>query len=191
MIHESFTIETSVMYSDDRSKRYSLIKIWNKAQPRAAALMFNPSRANGIIGDQTVDYLMTSFNHMGYGSLEVVNLIPTINGKWEELSSADLNLDLLNFKAIEEAMSRSMIILLAWGAAPFKKGKLCYGQDHLIIHEKLQKLITQNKEKCKCLGKIDIHPMHPRFFSINTPYETLKLFNWTVGAEIIKGMSKR
>lgn len=66
-------VETGATFSPCRTWRYSLWRIWNSALPWLAMGMLNPSRADEMDNDPTVERCERRADMMGCGSLFVFN----------------------------------------------------------------------------------------------------------------------
>lgn len=73
------TLTTEAVFSDDGLQRYLLRKIWNEALPKLAIIMLAPSAASGIALDNTTSLVLNNADRLGYGSVAIVNLFPTLN----------------------------------------------------------------------------------------------------------------
>lgn len=57
-------------------RRYFLQRTWDSNLPIMCTLMMNPSAADEISGDATVDFMIRYAKYYNYGSLLVVNTSP-------------------------------------------------------------------------------------------------------------------
>lgn len=67
--HKSAVISACGLY------RYLLTRTWDASKPRFAACGLNPSKADALIDDATVRVLVGRADRMGYGGLDLVNLL--------------------------------------------------------------------------------------------------------------------
>ncbi len=65
---------SSAVLSPDGVYRYQLVREWDRARPRVAFLMLNPSTADATQNDPTIRKCIAFARSWGCGSLEVVNL---------------------------------------------------------------------------------------------------------------------
>lgn len=164
------TLETKVVYSNDRLKRYSLIKTWDQEGTRAAALLYNPSEANTVMNDKTVNILVNVAYRHGHGSLEVVNLLPKINQDPTLLSIEDRKWDDENFEFVKLAFNNAERVILGWGTDGAK-----------ITVRGLYQLMVKNKKKLYCLGYtkkgVPAHPVLKSDKSILEPFTDWEVQN--------------
>ena len=109
-------------FNSDKTHRYILTAKKNKTalnQKTACAIMFNPSYANSIVADKSVNFLEQFIleNKSGLGDfvqLNIVNLfseIQTTDFKPNNTSTNDFN-----EKYTEKAIEESDVIVIAWGS---------------------------------------------------------------------------
>lgn len=61
-------------FSECRKYRYLLWRVWDESKPAAVFLMLNPSTADDVDNDPTVERCQRRVHALGYGSLKVVNI---------------------------------------------------------------------------------------------------------------------
>ncbi|RKD71399.1 hypothetical protein ATL39_2796 [Sinobaca qinghaiensis] len=152
--------------SNNPKKRYFLEKRWGTGNKILTVIMTNPSSANSLSSDNTVEFLLkyARASTDEYDALYVVNIIPLINPSTKKLDLEDkekIRLSVkekMNKKCIEYAISNSNEIIIAWGG---------FGQTYirqLIEDEELKNVIIENSSKVKVFGlsKKETFPRHPR-----------------------------
>lgn len=77
VFHPDYTVHTNSL---ETNRRYFLRRIWDINLPIMATFMMNPSSADEVVGDSTVDFMMKYAKNNGFGSLLVVNTSPIIKG---------------------------------------------------------------------------------------------------------------
>ena len=117
MITDKDVIKCESVYSDDRSHRFLLKRVWNKDKPLVAVIALNPCCADNIFSDLTTNLIMNNVARLEhYGGVEIVNLFsmltPKLNFRWN--SPAELN-DPQNDSYILKAAEECQIVILAWG----------------------------------------------------------------------------
>lgn len=128
-------------FSDCGKYRYFLLREWDSMLPKIMCIGLNPSTANGVDDDPTIESLIRILTHNGFGGFYMTNLFAMISSNPEDLRSC---LDPLaeNDKWLSEVSERVTHILYCWGnfkmAAyrarairerfPYKK-KLCLGRN--------------------------------------------------------------
>lgn len=143
----------------ETNKRYFLSRTWDSALPTMAAFMMNPSSANELSGDGTVDFMVEFAKCKGYGTLQVVNTSPIIKGS--NTDQHDFQADKDNWDYIEHALTKSDVVVLGWG----EKGQK-HGIPLLNSTYPLAALLERNSAKLRvfAFGKENsrgIFPKHP------------------------------
>lgn len=140
--------------------RYTLGREWDE-RPCLVVVMFNPSTADNIDGDQTVNLLCHIASHNGYGKIVVVNAIPFRSSDAgtaaryakENDSSPQM---LKNWQHVVAEVSAAGAVLFAWGAlAELSEDRLGGFTSRLMG-------ILPEKVALFCLGKTKAgFPLHP------------------------------
>ncbi|MFG6117193.1 DUF1643 domain-containing protein [Halobacillus sp. MO56] len=151
---------TNGVNTPEVNKRYFLSRTWDPELPIITTFMMNPSAADELSGDTTVDFLIDFAKYNGFGTLFVINTSPLIKGSKTE--KVDFQEDDCNFYYIEYAINNSEIVVLGWGENGQK-----YGVPTLTFNYPLQELLDKNHFKLKVFdyGKENsrsIFPKHPR-----------------------------
>jgi hypothetical protein len=117
--------QTGAQFSECGTFRTSLWRVWDDSLPRAVSCLLNPSKADAIHNDPTVErqlrraLLWTRITGVQIGGIEIVNLF-----SYRETDSTLLpglfhsGVDLVgpdNDRAILAAASRAMIFICGWG----------------------------------------------------------------------------
>ena len=161
MITEKDVIKCESVYSDDRSHRFLLKRVWNKDKPLVAVIALNPCCADNIFSDLTTNLIMNNVARLEhYGGVEIVNLFsmltPKLNFRWN--SPAELN-DLQNDSYILKAAEECQIVILAWGKGANSNINI-EGRTIEVIN-----LLQKYKEKLFVLadqnGRTGLHPLTP------------------------------
>lgn len=95
------------------NRRYFLSRIWEPNLPIMTVLMMNPSSANELVGDATVDFVMEYAREHGFGTLFVVNTSSVIKGSKTTID--DFPRDPNNWFYIQYAINRAELVILGWG----------------------------------------------------------------------------
>ncbi|NUI61414.1 DUF1643 domain-containing protein [Bacillus amyloliquefaciens] len=148
------------------TKRYFLEKRWRKGDRIIAVIMTNPSTANSLSSDKTVEFLLeyARGSSRDYDALFVVNIIPLIDSSTTKLKKRSKSIisqsvkEDMNRESFKHTLSNSKEIILAWGKM---------GQDYfkdLIEDEDIKKLFCEKSAFCKVFGfgKDKKFPKHPR-----------------------------
>jgi len=156
-------LENDAVISDCGKYRYLLRRAWDHAKPRALLIMLNPSTADARQDDATIRSCVRLLTGLGYGSMEVVNLMA-----WRATNPKDIPdkpsmaMGGDNPRVIEAAVSRCDVVICAWGAHPyaarFKNGVL--------------DIIQLSRPAAYCFGKTKAGaPKHPLYIKSGTPLE--------------------
>ena len=153
-------------FSSDRKYRYlweaQIINQSGNGKP-VTFLMLNPSCADEILTDPTIDKCLTYVAQWGYSSLRVVNLFAYRTSKPEELpDDYDDCVGPCNDRAILDAVSDAPLIVCAWGnggeASKLLKKRVKEVCELLKPHKKRLNLRCLELNK---LNKKSREPKHP------------------------------
>lgn len=111
----------SATFSEDRSKRFDLIRDWRDEigapQKTMVLAMLNPSKAGEKDDDPTVRKGVGFARRWGFGRLVVVNLEPTVSTDPWELPSFR-GIDMHNRAVIQGWIGEADTVVAAWGTQP-------------------------------------------------------------------------
>lgn len=114
---------TGADFSDDRKYRYRLYRIWDETKPPAVFVMLNPSTADEIENDPTIERCQQRSIMMGYGGIVAVNLFA-----WRSTDPQTLY-DLYdpsgpnNDRYIREAAMEAGVVVCGWGKHGMLRGR--------------------------------------------------------------------
>ena len=108
-------MRTGAEFSADRKYRYRLYRIWNDALKPAVFIMLNPSTADEIQNDPTVERCQQRSIQMGYGGVIVVNIFAWRSTDPEALYDLPDPIGLENNRHILRAASEAGIVVCGWG----------------------------------------------------------------------------
>ncbi|MBR0580848.1 DUF1643 domain-containing protein [Bacillus altitudinis] len=145
-------IRTEVIYDDDLNNKFLIKKEWNQYEKKAVVIMKKAGRANAILLDHTTMYVMNNLFKLGYGSVNIVNLFPTIKGKETKESITT------NMKCIKEAVRNSddVIIAIGKGADINKRALKRLDMIFLLLDNKANVLEIESSS-----GRRGFHPLYP------------------------------
>lgn len=143
--------------------RYLLRRIWERDRPRILFVMLNPSTADAEVDDATIRSCIRLAKGLGYGSLEVVNLMA-----WRATNPKDIPpkpsdaMGSDNPRTVNAAIERCSVVICAWGAHPYAK-----------------RFAGGTTDLCKLNGKIAYcfgitksgAPKHPLYIKSGTPLQ--------------------
>ena len=155
--------ERRAVFSDDRKYRYTLAIQWDKDKPKLNFLMLNPSTADEIKNDPTVERCERRARNLGYGSVSITNLFALRSTDPRALYDAEDPIgELNNIYILNEALVSAMVVC-AWGV-------------HGIFMERGETVLTMLrnlsiKPHCLKLSKSGT-PCHPLYLPYTaTPFE--------------------
>lgn len=153
-ITEKTIMHTEVIYNDTRTHRYLLRKEWDKEKLSAAIIMLYPSYADTVTVDHTTMLVLSNLERLGYGSVNIVNLFSSLNGK-----NCKTDIDDNNIFYITEAVKEVETVIWAVGTGADNCKKVLE-QQKLILE-----ILEEFKGKMKCIadtrGKKFYHPLCP------------------------------
>lgn len=128
--------------------RYALWRIWTKGKPVAMCIGLNPSTANFLKNDNTIDTLIRVLAKLGYGGFYMTNLFAFISSKPNDLLTCEDPLKDNDFY-LDIVRKKSDDVIFCWGA--FKQAK-----------DRANEIIARYPE-AKCFDfTADGSPWHPR-----------------------------
>lgn len=156
VFHPNYAVHSNNL---ETNRRYFLRRIWDVNLPIMATFMMNPSSADEIVGDRTVDFMMKYAKNNGFGSLIVVNTSPVIKGS--KTIANDFVIDEKNWFYINYVINKADLVVLGWGANGQK-----FGMPLLVSNYPVTDLFNKNIEKIMVfafgnLTKSRIYPKHP------------------------------
>jgi len=126
-----FGSETKTMLKDAEVSpcglyRYSLTRIWDKAQPLVSWIMLNPSTADASVDDPTIRRVIGFTRSWGYGGFVVRNLFPLRATDPKELDSHQYPFGPAENRMVSgellDALMNYPLIVCAWGSkVPFRR----------------------------------------------------------------------
>jgi hypothetical protein len=108
------------IFSEFRTYRYVLWRIWNDSLPKVMFIGLNPSTANENKSDPTINRIKSMVKSWGYGGFYMLNLFTYITAYPEELKKCGDPVGLSDYYLLEYA-KKSEKIIFAWGN--FKEAK--------------------------------------------------------------------
>lgn len=114
---------TGAYFSDCRTHRYILWRIWDKGLPAVMFIGLNPSKAGEVYNDNTITKVCKIARHNDFGGIYMANLYSYIATKPKDLKTY-LNRDfrildqhqLVNIQHLQTYGLRCSTIVFAWGA---------------------------------------------------------------------------
>ena len=166
---EKMLVRTEAVYSDDRTRRYLLLREWDAKKPKALIIMTNPSSAGTIALDFTTLYILNNIAQLGYGSVSIANLVSKMALRLN--TKNDLEAEDENFNQIVKVAQKSDAIIIAWGKIGDNSFKVREVQDRLLA--RLEPFKEKLCEIGNVRGESGFHPLAPQIRSnwILNPYK--------------------
>ena len=172
MITETTAMQTTAIYSDDKTHRYLLRKEWNSEKKSAEIIMLYPSSADTVTVDHTTMFVLRNLERLNYGSVNIVNLFSSMSGKH---STSDIDEDNLGY--IQQYAESSDIIIFATGTGGDGNKAV------LTMQKKVLDMLEPYASKLYCIadqkGRTFYHPLCPavRYWTLATfDYKELKAY---------------
>ena len=156
--HKTLFQQSEAHFSACEKFRYWLRRDWDLSKAPISFLMLNPSAADEMVNDPTIERCQRRAISMGFGSMIIVNLFPyrmtaskllnTIDNLLSDSNEAD--------NAILRAVELSQMTVCGWGKHPLAAPRA----QHIMALLKLAGL--HNKVMCLQLNA-DNSPQHPLY----------------------------
>lgn len=102
-------------FSPCRRYRYVLTRTWDPTKPYLVILMLNPSTADELQNDPTVERCQRRARRLGYGGVIVLNLFALRSTDPNALYAAEDPIGPDNDAAIERVCRDASLVVCAWG----------------------------------------------------------------------------
>lgn len=158
--HQTLIQQSLAQFSDCEQYRYWLRRDWDADLPAISFLMLNPSTADEVANDPTIERCQRRAIAMGYGSMIIVNLF---SFRLTDSTQLDTVADLLGDQqaadaCIVRAVQLAEMTVCGWG----KHALAAPRAQHVLALLKAAGL--QHKVKCLQLNK-DGSPQHPLYIA--------------------------
>lgn len=136
--------------------RYTLWRTWDTKRPAATFCMLNPSTADEMENDPTVERCQRRVHGLGYGGLRVANIFAYRSTDPRALYAIEDPVGPDNDAAILEMVKGSGLVICGWGG----HGKLL-GRGHRVL-----RLLLDVGVEANCLAQnTDGQPGHPLYLA--------------------------
>lgn len=108
-------IKSLAVFSDDRKYRYSLSRVWDNHEKLVVFCMLNPSTADEIKNDPTIERCQRRAMLWGYGGLVVVNLFALRSTDPKALYKAEDPYGPENMRIVLETSKIADMVICGWG----------------------------------------------------------------------------
>lgn len=147
------TLKTEVIYDDVLENKYLVKKEWDKAKKTALIIMKNAGDTDEIVQDQTTMYVINNLAKLGYGSVSIMNLFPSVNNKDNNTSAIE------NLKFVQAEVTKVDDVIIAVGTG-IETNKEALKRLHMIVAILLDKKANILQiENAK--GRRGFHPLYP------------------------------
>ena len=102
-------------FSKDKKHRYYLLRKWSEKE-QVVYILLNPSKANDINNDHTINRLILISKNLGYGGFKVVNLYTFITPLRHKLYEKKRKFSTKNKKLILNLIGKHNTVIYGWGA---------------------------------------------------------------------------
>lgn len=158
--HNTLLQQSEAHFSDCEKYRYWLRRDWDVSLGAISFLMLNPSTADEVENDPTIERCQRRAIAMGYGSMIIVNLFPFRMTDSKLLNTVDNLLgDIVQANdSILSAVEVSAFTVCGWGKHPLAAARAKVVMDLLIQAN------FQHKVMCLQLNA-DGSPQHPLYIA--------------------------
>ncbi|SEW45182.1 hypothetical protein SAMN04488515_3298 [Cognatiyoonia koreensis] len=160
--HRADGTHSVVSYSDCQKYRYALTRTWDSAGQRLLIVMLNPSKADEIANDPTVERCERRARTLGFGSFRVLNIFAWRDTDPFQMRNRRWPVGPENDAVLSEGANWADMILAAWGVHGAHRGRgPCVARTLAAAGKPLTHLgLTK-----------DGHPRHPLYVSYKTQPE--------------------
>ena len=165
-------MDKGAAFNADRTRRFRLWRIWAKDFPLLVIVGMNPSKADENDNDPTVERCARRADLLGYGGIEMVNMLDIIETDSRKLDQmpSDLRCSSANSQVLRDAITHARAgradILCGWGKPGQKYGAVAWFATQAARADVTLFCLKRNK---------DGSPVHPLY----QPYD--KEFEWFGG----------
>lgn len=166
-------IKTYAVFHEEEGKEYRfyLKKEWDSDKDNITFLMLNPSKADELKSDNTVNNATNFAVDKGFGSITIVNLFADMGTDKKILAKRSNNTDKINDQYIKLALQESKEFVIAWQRSIYKKRKRAIMKILKKESPKLRSFVEYKIEKeSKVIMKIKVN--HLRIYRKNWKYES-------------------
>ena len=130
--HQADGVVSEAVFSDCGAYRYALTRVWDAALPRLVWVMLNPSTADEMRNDPTIERCERRTRTMGCGAYRIVNLYAFRATLPRDLLAADDPVGPDNAAALADAARWAGRVVCGWGthACPDRAAEAAAGLRH-------------------------------------------------------------
>lgn len=154
--HVDGPVQSNAEFSDCERYRYTLTRVWDQGEKRALFVMLNPSTADEIKNDPTVERCERRARAYGFGAFRVCNIFAWRATDPKDMRAAAEPVGAANDAAILGSCDWADTVICAWGTHGAYLGR--GGQ--------VKSLLDRTGVQAYHLGlSKDGHPKHPLYIS--------------------------
>lgn len=157
---------TGATFSPCQQYRYRLWRQWDKSRPSVVFCMLNPSTADDVVNDPTIERCQRRAVQWGYGHMDVVNLFALRSTDPANLYTHADPFGPDNLDHILAAVEKAAVLVCGWG----QHGKLHNADSRVLTH---LRTTCAGKAHALRINK-DGTPAHPLYLPYTltpTPYD--------------------
>ncbi len=113
--HAKGDVRSTAVYSDCERYRYRLSRVWDQTGDKLAFIMLNPSKANEIENDPTVERCERRARTLGAGGFEVTNIFAWRDTDPKRMRQASDPIGPQNDSVLRDSAAWADRIIVAWG----------------------------------------------------------------------------
>ena len=147
---------SSAIYSRCAAYRYSLTRVWDDAGPRVMFVMLNPSTADEVQNDPTVERCERRARHLGYGGFRVTNIFALRATDPRQMRAAADPIGPDNDATLAQGCLWADDVIAAWGVHGAHRGR---------GPEVAERLRAQSAPLYHLGLSKDGHPRHPLYLA--------------------------
>ena len=152
--HHADGTDSIAVFSDCMDYRYLLTRVWDPAGPKALFILLNPSTADEIKNDPTVERCERRARALGYGAFRVTNIFAYRATDPKVMRAHPNPVGPDNDAAIRDSVGWADFILSAWGS---------HG-DHLARGKAVETMLRRLAPEVSHLGLTKSgNPRHPLY----------------------------
>jgi len=160
--HDTGQTRSEAVYSDCMRYRYLLTRVWDDQAGRVLYVMLNPSTADELRNDPTIERCERRSRALGFGAMRIANLFAFRATRPDDLKRAKAPIGPDNDALLAEACIWADTVICAWGV---------HG-DHLQRGAAVADLIATSGIRMVHLGLTKQGlPRHPLYVSYAKPLE--------------------
>lgn len=189
MIKEQFTIETTVIGSDDALHTYEIHRTWDVSKRKAIIIELYPTIS--VTSPDTLDlstlHLLNHMKDLDIGSIRILNLYSKVQSGKPSATALKEDIDNLAYISdiLEEPDISDYMIILAWGSSLTKHIATINTKMHILTALK-EKGLSQNVVQLftEYLDTTTISGVHPLYMGLHFSKELWSVIPYPIEEEL-------